>query len=812
MAEYLYKGLIFAARCGHWTIIKLLMDDNDFKSGAKYTESAIEAAIRSGFDAEPIVCLMIASGRVGPTAKHIEVAVEMAIKSGFDAVPIVRLMLGAGGVDPNAERIGAAIKMAIKSEFDAGPILRVLLGYRGANPNRSITDKTADLNGGTTLHWAIMQGKEAVVNLLLENLGLDPNTRDYNGCTAMHWAVQMDRTEAIKWLLRSDRVDPNVKNEKDKMPFHFASDKGRRQAVDFVKLLIEFGRGNAHPASEDHQTALHLASLHGDMELVKLFVDSDDVDLNATTSAKYSGPRFVESEYGRTGQHCSTALQLAAEAGHAAIVKLLLDSAKVDPDAYSFAIYYTVTHHVTEYSIDRWQAREYKRALHDAVRGGHKDIVKLLLDTGKVKVYKPEDEKSVISMAEERGYDVILNLLLENADGYEIGGTLIEALHKRTRHGEPRKSHGMSSLQRLLDTEKIPRDGVFGLNALFKLATQGPTACVEPKLYAVLLATKNIDQGGLNEGLKQAVSCRYKEAIRAILATGEINQDGLNNAFKAVYSNCGNGQSYGDTVELLLKAGKVDQAILKEKLKVAVTKRDESFIMIFHAAAEVVDPDTLNEVFKAAAVLEGNGQIIKTILENRGSEINKWILTEVFKLAASSRGNHQAIKAMLDNRGSDIDKIDLNQAFRRAVFGGYGYSDKEVVQTIFNHASLDNVDEDVLNETLNTLVRCGHEEVVQAVFNHGNGGSDKIDEDVLNEAFKTAAQHGYVEIMKMMLDKRGSDIDKDDVLDEVLKKNTEYPGQYSKEVVELLQESRQMSSSSSSSSVGIATTTIRRRF
>jgi len=64
--------------------------------------------------------------------------------------------------------------------------------------------------GWTPLLWAVVNGHEAVVKLLLERDSVDPNSKDTEyGMTPLLWAAEKGHEAVVKHLLTKDSVDPD---------------------------------------------------------------------------------------------------------------------------------------------------------------------------------------------------------------------------------------------------------------------------------------------------------------------------------------------------------------------------------------------------------------------------------------------------------------------------------------------------------------------------------------------------------------------------------------------------------------------------
>ncbi|XP_019863302.1 PREDICTED: ankyrin repeat domain-containing protein 50-like [Amphimedon queenslandica] len=178
-------------------------------------------------------------------------------------------------------------------------------------------------------------GHKDIILTLLEN-GADPSICDNDGNNALHYALltssSEDNTIDIIQTLLSWHVNVNAQNKKKVTPLMIASDKGY---TEVLLLLLEEADPNITDSKGD--TALMRASANGKSEAVALLL----MTYNANPS--------VTNYYG------STALCHAANNGHIEVITVLLSNYNPNQE-------------------------EMEKAVTAACYGGHKNLIKLLVD------------------------------------------------------------------------------------------------------------------------------------------------------------------------------------------------------------------------------------------------------------------------------------------------------------------------------------------------------------------------------------------------------------------------------------------------
>ena len=196
--------------------------------------------------------------------------------------------LSAGGdaAFANDDGVTAPMALAMNAWTDAKPgMLRTLLAA-GASATAATTAGVAGQEAGqTALHLSARHESPALVELLLDAGGADPNTADSSGATPLFLAA-MDRREAVVAALLSRGADADAATEHgcdaliilaEPLPTPAAPGCDGR----LVAALAGAGTSLAR-ADCDGFTALHSAAMHRNLELLKALLEAG-ADPNALT-------------------------------------------------------------------------------------------------------------------------------------------------------------------------------------------------------------------------------------------------------------------------------------------------------------------------------------------------------------------------------------------------------------------------------------------------------------------------------------------------------------------------------------------------
>ncbi len=152
--------------------------------------------------------------------------------------------------------------------------VRALL-QQGADPN------AAQADGLTALHWAALNDKLGIAEILLyAGAAISPVTR-VGGYTPLHLASQSGHGEVARTLLEAG-ADANAYTTTGVSSLHFAA---QADAAEAIRALIEHGAEVDARDTFSSRTPLMFAAYRGAVDATKALV-SADADVSATTDVK----------------------------------------------------------------------------------------------------------------------------------------------------------------------------------------------------------------------------------------------------------------------------------------------------------------------------------------------------------------------------------------------------------------------------------------------------------------------------------------------------------------------------------------------
>lgn len=141
---------------------------------------------------------------------------------------------------------------------------------------------------------AVMRGDTATVRRLIRQ-GIDVNAPQTDGMTALHWAAQRGDSGTTSMLVYAGaRVDAITRNG-NYTPLHLAARQGHGAAV---RALLALGANPLAVTASGGASALHMAAGHGDASTVSALLDKQ-VPVDVREAAWGQTPLMWASAYGR---------------------------------------------------------------------------------------------------------------------------------------------------------------------------------------------------------------------------------------------------------------------------------------------------------------------------------------------------------------------------------------------------------------------------------------------------------------------------------------------------------------------------------
>lgn len=194
-----------------------------------------------------------------------------------------------------------------------------------------------DTDGRSALHLAAEKGFIHVCDALLTNKAFI-NSKSRVGRTALHLAAMNGYTDLVKFLIKDHNAVIDILTLKKQTPLHLAAAAGQ---IEVCRLLLELG-ASIDATDEQGQKPIHAAAQNNYSEVAQLFLEQHPNLVMATTkdgntcahiAAAQGSVTVIEElmKFDRTGVISArnkltdaTPLQIAAEGGHAEVVKALV--------------------------------------------------------------------------------------------------------------------------------------------------------------------------------------------------------------------------------------------------------------------------------------------------------------------------------------------------------------------------------------------------------------------------------------------------------------------------------------------------------
>lgn len=181
-----------------------------------------------------------------------------------------------------------------------------------------------DFEGKTALHLAVARNNLIFVKKLLENkhCKADVNVTDNRRRSALHTTANNDRAD-IAYLLLQHGANVDAATDVGLTALHAAASR-ENDTLHTARVLLEHG-ANTNLLTENGRSALHFASKSGNLEVLNLLLDKDDLQITAkdksgNTPLDYAIGADIVAILSRYGSRILTHNQLLASEDHIASV------------------------------------------------------------------------------------------------------------------------------------------------------------------------------------------------------------------------------------------------------------------------------------------------------------------------------------------------------------------------------------------------------------------------------------------------------------------------------------------------------------
>jgi ankyrin repeat protein len=698
-------GLHVAASFGLKLIVRLLVEKGgDLNARDSWGRTALHVAAEEGF-MDLIECLPeCEASKIDSESGGFYSPLELAMMHGHEGV--VRVLLERG--DANTHTVfKEQIVLTWAAEKGFIELVRLMLASNDANADlKDESDRTA-------LSYAAEMGRRDVVQLLLDRDDVNADSPDHFGRTPLSFAAEGGYQEIARLLLmredvKADSADPEGSYGGDRTPLSWAAGEGHE---DLVRLLLARDDINADSFDNAGSTPLLYAAIGGHEGVVQELIQGG-AEIDAAATAPHDGETaLAQCAAGGFGEAVTmlmkhganieartrfgeTALDTAVNLGHVSVVQLLLENGaqlNVGDDGE------TALHQIVSNLQDEWRreqrdggsklnvtwnyeicgqipepTRRVNMLLEDGrtewswlPRGGHKEMIELLLKNGVEIDAKDIYGRTALHVAVIEGHEVVARLLLmkgANVNAVDESGQT--ALHWAACNG------AQAMLEILLENGADAKSVCDGESALHVAVIEGH------EVVARLLLMKGANVNAVDEFGQTALywaASNGDQTVLEILLENGADTTMICEGGSALHIAASNGHEAISRL-LLASGAEIDDVDEHQMtaLHVAVIKGHEVVVrLLLMKGANVNAVDEFGQTALHWAASNSDQTMLEILLEN-GANI-AIICEEGSALHIAASNGHEAILRLLLASGAEIDAIDEYQmtALFLAVTGGH---------------------------------------------------------------------------------------------------------------------------------------------
>lgn len=271
--------------------------------------------------------------------------------------------------------------------------------------DRGVSINTESAFGRTALHEAASHGQNSTIELLLRIPGVNKEIRDKEGNTPLLAAAWAAHFTSLEILLLHD-ANPRVVNNAGACALHATA---KLSEAYWTRALLQKSVPASLAQNTNKITPLHYAAAHGSVEIMKILLEYDDVELDVQDDKGWTA-----LHYAARFNHNDCALFLLQEKDYFYFQKVPCDynPLGIALSWNSSEVINSLLQHLTNVSARK---RTMSTEFNDAIRHRRTDVAQRLIDLG-VDVNSAEEStgKTPLHLAVEVLSVTFIRTLLEN--------------------------------------------------------------------------------------------------------------------------------------------------------------------------------------------------------------------------------------------------------------------------------------------------------------------------------------------------------------------------------------------------------------